>query len=155
MYCSNIGSANLRLGPARESFGGSAGSAGAGPDHAFDAAARAAAEDDRPTRPGYRAVIDRNECTRRQTAGREVDPHERCDQLDRLRGPLGADSRAPLTSDLMAKWSPSNNSADSFNKDPPNATVSADGSKVRDAVVVLKTAKLERDRLLRRVCARR
>ena len=39
---------------------------------------------------------------------------------------------------------------ESFTKDPPNATVSVfstDGSKVRDAVVVLKTAKLEGDRL--------
>jgi arylsulfatase len=55
-----------------------------------------------------------------------------------------------LTTDLLHEWSPSNDSADSFNKDPPNATVSVfstDGSKVRDAVVVLKTAKLESDRL--------
>jgi hypothetical protein len=55
-----------------------------------------------------------------------------------------------LTTDLMHEWSPSNESADSFSKDPPNATVSVfstDGSKVRDAVVVLKTAKLESDRL--------
>jgi hypothetical protein len=55
-----------------------------------------------------------------------------------------------LTTDLMHEWSPSNDSADSFSKDPPNATVSVfstDGSKVRDAVVVLKTAKLESDRL--------
>src|SRR6185295_19012072 len=41
-----------------------------------------------------------------------------------------------LTSDLMHEWSPSNDSADSFSKDPPNATV-----------LVLKTAKLESDRL--------
>ena len=55
-----------------------------------------------------------------------------------------------LTTDLLAEWSPSNDSAESFTKDPPNATVSvlsADGSKVRDAVVVLKTAKLEGDKL--------
>ena len=55
-----------------------------------------------------------------------------------------------LTTDLLHEWSPSNDSADSFSKDPPNATVSVfstDGSKVRDAVVVLKTAKLESDRL--------
>ena len=35
-------------------------------------------------------------------------------------------------------------------RDPPNATVSVfseDGSRIRDAVVVLKTAKLEGDRL--------
>ena len=41
-------------------------------------------------------------------------------------------------------------SDESFTKDPPNATVSVfstDGSKVRDAVVVLKTAKLDGDRL--------
>jgi len=55
-----------------------------------------------------------------------------------------------LTTDLLEEWSPSNESAESFTKDPPNATVSVlstDGSKVRDAVVVLKTAKLESDRL--------
>ena len=55
-----------------------------------------------------------------------------------------------LTSDLLQEWSPGNDNAESFTKDPPNATVSvlsADGSKIRDAVVVLKTAKLEGDRL--------
>jgi hypothetical protein len=55
-----------------------------------------------------------------------------------------------LTNDLLQEWSPSNNSDESFAKDPPNATVSAfskDGSKIRDAVVVLKTPKLEGDRL--------
>ena len=55
-----------------------------------------------------------------------------------------------LTTDLLQEWSPSNDSDESFTKDPPNATVSVfstDGSKVRDAVVVLKTAKLEGDRL--------
>ena len=55
-----------------------------------------------------------------------------------------------LTTDLLEEWSPNNASDDSFTKDPPNATVSVfstDGSKIRDAVVVLKTAKLEGDRL--------
>src|SRR6266478_4285846 len=55
-----------------------------------------------------------------------------------------------LTTDLLEEWSPNNASDESFTKDPPNATVSAfstDGSKIRDAVVVLKTAKLEGDRL--------
>jgi hypothetical protein len=55
-----------------------------------------------------------------------------------------------LTSDLLQEWSPGNDSDDSFAKEPPNATVSVfskDGGKVRDAVVVLKTAKLEGDRL--------
>ena len=55
-----------------------------------------------------------------------------------------------LTTDLLQEWSPNNTSDESFTKDPPNATVSvfsADGSKVRDAVVVLKTAKLDGDRL--------
>ena len=55
-----------------------------------------------------------------------------------------------LTTDLLQEWSPNNASDESFTKDPPNATVSvfsADGSKVRDAVVVLKTAKLEGDKL--------
>jgi len=55
-----------------------------------------------------------------------------------------------LTKTLMEEWAPSNESDDSFTKDPPNATVSvfnADGSKIRDAVVVLKTAKLEGENL--------
>ena len=55
-----------------------------------------------------------------------------------------------LTTDLLEEWSPNNASEESFTKDPPNATVSVfstDGSKIRDAVVVLKTAKLEGDRL--------
>ena len=55
-----------------------------------------------------------------------------------------------LTTDLLEEWSPNNDSDESFTKDPPNATVSVfstDGSKIRDAVVVLKTAKLEGDRL--------
>ncbi len=55
-----------------------------------------------------------------------------------------------LTTDLLEEWSPSNSSDESFTKTPPNATVSVfstDGSKIRDAVVVLKTAKLEGDRL--------
>jgi len=45
------------------------------------------------------------------------------------------------TADLVALWS-----TGSFAKDPPNATISAfakDGSKVSDAVVVLKTARTE------------
>jgi hypothetical protein len=55
-----------------------------------------------------------------------------------------------LTTDLLEEWAPNNESDDSFAKDPPNATVSVfskDGSRIRDAVVVLKTPKLEGDRL--------
>jgi hypothetical protein len=55
-----------------------------------------------------------------------------------------------LTAGLLEEWSPSNDSDDSFAKGPPNATVSVfskDGSRIRGAVVVLKTAKLEGDRL--------
>jgi hypothetical protein len=55
-----------------------------------------------------------------------------------------------LTAHLLEEWTPSSDSSDSFAKDPPNATVSVfskDGSKVRDAVVVLKSPKLEGDRL--------
>jgi hypothetical protein len=58
--------------------------------------------------------------------------------------------RHSLTTDLLAEWSPSNDSAVSFTKEPPNATdsvFSTDGSKIRDTVVVLRTAKLEGDRL--------
>jgi hypothetical protein len=52
-----------------------------------------------------------------------------------------------LTSHLLAGWTTGNNS---FAKNPPNATVSVfneDGSTVSDAVVVLKTPKLEGERL--------
>ena len=55
-----------------------------------------------------------------------------------------------LTIDLLQEWSPGNDKEGSFTKDPPNATVSvlsADRSKIRDAVVVLKTAKLDGNRL--------
>jgi len=55
-----------------------------------------------------------------------------------------------LTTHLLEEWAPNNESEESFTKDPPNATVSvfsADGSKIRDAVVTLKTAKLEGDKL--------
>jgi hypothetical protein len=51
------------------------------------------------------------------------------------------------TSHIIEDWAVG---SDNFAKDPPNATVSAfskDGSSVRDAVVVLKTPKLEGDRL--------
>ena len=52
-----------------------------------------------------------------------------------------------LTTHLLEEWG---TGSDSFAEDPPNATVSAfnrDGSGVRDAVVVLKSPKLEGDRL--------
>ena len=55
-----------------------------------------------------------------------------------------------LTSTLLEEWSPANTSDESFAKDPPNATISvfsSDGSKVQDAVVVLKSPVLEGDRL--------
>ena len=53
-----------------------------------------------------------------------------------------------LTAHLLEEWSDS--SADSFAKDPPNATISVmskEKGKVKDAVVVLKSPKLEGDRL--------
>jgi hypothetical protein len=52
-----------------------------------------------------------------------------------------------LTSQLIEEW---NNGNDSFGKDPPNATVSGfskDGGSVKDAVVVLKSPKLDGDKL--------
>jgi hypothetical protein len=55
-----------------------------------------------------------------------------------------------LTARLLEEWSPAEESADTFAKDPPNATVSVfskDGSGIRDAVVVLKSPKLDGDRL--------
>jgi F0F1-type ATP synthase membrane subunit c/vacuolar-type H+-ATPase subunit K len=51
-----------------------------------------------------------------------------------------------LTADIIAEWGSGD---DSFTKNPPNATISVfgkDGS-VKDAVVVLKTPKLEGDKL--------
>ena len=52
-----------------------------------------------------------------------------------------------LTKDFLGEW---DEGADSFAKDPPNATISvlgADGASVEDAVVVLKAPKLEGDKL--------
>ncbi len=52
-----------------------------------------------------------------------------------------------LTARIVEDWG---NGNDNFAKDPPNATVSVftkDGAGVRDAVVVLKSPKLEGDRL--------
>jgi hypothetical protein len=52
-----------------------------------------------------------------------------------------------LTKHLLEEWATGD---DSFGKDPPNATVSVfskDGSSVKDAVVVLKSPKLEGDKL--------
>jgi hypothetical protein len=52
-----------------------------------------------------------------------------------------------LTEHLLEEWA---DGSDSFGKDPPNATVSAfskDGETIRDAVIVLKSPKLEGDRL--------
>lgn len=52
-----------------------------------------------------------------------------------------------LTTHLLEEWA---TGSDSFAKDPPNATVSVfskDGSVIRDAVVVLKSPKLDGDKL--------
>lgn len=52
-----------------------------------------------------------------------------------------------LTARIVEDWG---NGSDNFAKDPPNATVSVftkDGAGVKDAVVVLKSPKLEGDRL--------
>jgi hypothetical protein len=52
-----------------------------------------------------------------------------------------------LTSEFIKQWDVGNNS---FAKDPPNATISvmsSDGTSVKDAVVVLKSPKLEGDQL--------
>lgn len=54
-----------------------------------------------------------------------------------------------LTTYLLEEWAPENKDGESFTVDPPNATVSVfsrDGS-IRDAVVTLKAANLEGDRL--------
>ncbi len=52
-----------------------------------------------------------------------------------------------LTKDFLKEW---DEGSDSFAKDPPNATISvlsAEGDTVEDAVVVLKSPKLEGDKL--------
>jgi hypothetical protein len=51
-----------------------------------------------------------------------------------------------LTADVIAEWASGD---DSFSKNPPNATISAFGKDglVKDAVVVLKSPKLEGDKL--------
>ena len=52
-----------------------------------------------------------------------------------------------LTKDFLKEW---DEGSDSFAKDPPNATISvlsAEGDSVEDAVVVLKSPKLEGDKL--------
>jgi len=56
-----------------------------------------------------------------------------------------------LTTDLLEEWSPGNADDESFAKEPPNATISAfskDGVNIKDAVVVLKQAKLDADQLI-------
>ncbi len=55
-----------------------------------------------------------------------------------------------LTAHILEEWSPANTHADSFAKDPPNATVSVfmkAGTGVRDAVVVLKNPVADGDRV--------
>ena len=127
------------------------GSAGAGPEHACDAAARAAGEDDRRGRARDRSVADRDQCPRSDPAGRKVDAHQRGAEFHRLRGPAGAGGGAfahgPPAGGVVARATTSD---ESFAKDPPNATISVfskDGSKIRDAVVTLKRAKLDGDKL--------
>lgn len=54
------------------------------------------------------------------------------------------------TSELLQEWSPAEETKDSFAKDPPNATLSVfskDGQNVKDAVVVMRSPKLEGDQL--------
>jgi hypothetical protein len=56
-----------------------------------------------------------------------------------------------MTANIVDLWSPGNQNPESFAKDPPNATVSVfqkDGSGIRDAVVVLKSPKVEGDRIV-------
>src|SRR5262249_14430317 len=51
-----------------------------------------------------------------------------------------------LTVHVLEEWAPGNDDANSFAKDPPNATVSAfskDGAAIRDVVVLLRPPKLE------------
>jgi hypothetical protein len=64
--------------------------------------------------------------------------------------PVRAAGHALIT-DLPQEWAPGNDDSDSFNKNPPNATVSAfnkDGLQIRDAVIVMKTPKLDGERLI-------
>ena len=54
------------------------------------------------------------------------------------------------TTELLQEWSPSDETKDSFHKDPPNATISVfskDGQNVKDAVIVMRSPKLDGDKL--------
>ncbi|MGE0053429.1 MAG: hypothetical protein AB7S74_04390 [Hyphomicrobium sp.] len=54
-----------------------------------------------------------------------------------------------MTTELLQEWSPTEGK-DSFAQDPPNATISVfskDGTKIRDAVIVMKSPKLDGDKL--------
>ncbi len=55
-----------------------------------------------------------------------------------------------LTAHLLEEWTPADNVKDGFFNNPPNATVSVfskDGQTIKDAVVVMKSPKLEGDKL--------
>ena len=55
-----------------------------------------------------------------------------------------------LTTHLLEEWTPNPDGSDDFAKNPPNTTVSVfskDGAKVSDAVVVLKSPKLDGEKL--------
>ena len=63
--------------------------------------------------------------------------------------PVRAAGHAPTT-ELLKEWSPSEETKDSFSKDPPNATISVfskDGQNVKDAVIVMRSPKLDGDKL--------
>ena len=63
--------------------------------------------------------------------------------------PVRAAGHAPTT-ELLQEWSPAEDSKDSFAKDPPNATLSVfskDGQNVKDAVIVMRSPKLDGDQL--------
>ncbi len=55
-----------------------------------------------------------------------------------------------LTAHLLEEWTPGDPNDDNFATNPPNATISAfskDGTAIRDAVIVMRTPKLEGDQL--------
>jgi hypothetical protein len=55
-----------------------------------------------------------------------------------------------LTTDLLKEWSATEGGKDSFAQDPPNATISVfgkDGATIHDAVIVMRSPKLDGDKL--------
>ena len=88
-------------------------------------------------------VAVRRQLGGRETGRRQADHDRRGCELDRLCRSPGAGGGPVTTEQFIMQW---DEGADNFIKDPPNATISVlggDGSKVEDAVVTLRSPKIE------------